>query len=100
MGTVQTTADMLTTEDAYCEVTDRVGVREVSDGAARAIAALWQCPGAVGNVLASLASGRPVDVTDLLDDIHATRRQDRPGQLDGRALDMLATWALNRGRGE
>jgi len=34
---------------------------ELTDGAARAIAASWQCPGSVGSVLAALASGVAVD---------------------------------------
>ena len=72
---------------------------EIPDGAALAIAAWWQDPAGTGSVLASLASGCRVDLTELLDDIHATRTWARANGVSNpeeeRALDMLATWALN-----
>lgn len=70
------------------------GNREIADEAAVAIAAWWQSSGTVGRHLATLASGLPVDLNDLLDDIHHTRREVST-EADYRALDCLATWALN-----
>jgi hypothetical protein len=74
-------------------------VREIHDSTALAIASWWQSPGAIGHVLASLASGMTVDVAELLDDIAATREEARRtgtlSQLDATALDCLATWAIN-----
>ena len=69
---------------------------ELTDSSAVTIAAWWQSPGAVGRHLATLASGLPVDLEDLLNDIHLSRREllERAGE-DERALDCLATWAIN-----
>jgi hypothetical protein len=76
----------------------REGKREVDDHVALAIAAMWQSPGTIGHVLASLASGHTVKVSDLLDDIHHTRREATDNgtltSADDLQLGMLATWAL------
>jgi len=73
-----------------------VGGWEISDSTAVTIASWWQSPGSVGSAFAALASGAPVVLGDLLDDIRQTRRTLPPDQeADVRALDMLATWAIN-----
>ena len=66
---------------------------ELTDGAARCVAAQWQSPGVVGSVLAALASGAEVDDQKLYDDIAATARQARP--MWPAELECLATWAIN-----
>lgn len=85
--------------DAYAQVAACSGMREVSDSVAVTIAAMWHSPGSIGRTLAALASGLSVDVTELLDDIYATRTEARrTGTLtreDATALDALATWAIN-----
>lgn len=74
--------------------------REISDAAAVTIASWWQSPGGTGSVLAALSTGASWDLEDLLDDIASTRAWARAQNChtpeDDRALDMLATWALNR----
>lgn len=86
---------------ALDEVRARYGVKELQDGTVRRIASWFQSPGAVGSVLASLASGMPVELSALLDDIAATRRElSASGHLSGddrMSLDMLATWAIRQG---
>lgn len=81
------------------QVKHREGSCEVDDHVALAIAAQWQSPGTVGAVLASLASGHTVGVTELLDDIYHTRREAENARtlstFDDLCLGMLATWALN-----
>lgn len=84
----------LSSDHAFREVETARGHHEVSDGAALTIASWWQSSGHTGHVLASLASGCTVDVTDLLDDIARTRA-DVTTYADNLALDMLATWAIN-----
>lgn len=82
--------------EAMHEVNTAHGRHEVSDARALTIASWWQSPGSVGHVMAALASGLPVEVEALLDDIAATHNSFtswRPSDL--RALDMLATWAIN-----
>lgn len=66
---------------------------EISDMAARTIASWWQSSGAVGSVLASLASGCAVSRDELIEDIAMTGRTASP--MWPRELEMLATWALN-----
>lgn len=73
---------------------------ELADHSAVTIAAWWQSPGTVGRHLATLASGLPVDLEDLLDDIHATRKEAADSgypllRKDSDAFDCLATWAIN-----
>ena len=90
---------MLSYADATAEVaaviagTIETDNGELSDGAAKAIAAAWQSPGTVGNVLASLASGHAVNRWALGDDITATGRQADP--MWPTELECLATWAIN-----
>lgn len=69
--------------------------REISDSSARAIAAQYQSSGKVGSVLASLASGLPVNSHDLYDDISNTFFLDCPVSEDNIVLGCLATWLLN-----
>lgn len=94
-----TTTRHADSDTVAAELRSAYGVREISDGVALAIASWWQSSGTVGRTLAALASGHPVDVTALLDDVAATRREaDARHALDaadGRALDMLSTWAIN-----
>ena len=92
------TRNHLTSDEAAYEVaTSYAAGEEISDRAALTVASWWQSPGTVGHVLASLASGRSVQVGALLDDIAATRREitGRSYSADHVALDMLATWAIN-----
>jgi len=76
-----------------------VGGWEISDATAVTIASWWQSSGSVGYALAALASGAPIDTQELLDDIYRTRHLSTDAQhmteTDKRALDMLATWAIN-----
>lgn len=94
--TVQTTAPIVPSLDAQLEVARHHGKGEISDSAARTIASLWQSSGTVGSHLATLASGLPVDLDDLLDDIHHTR-QGTADWFDLQGLDTLATWAIAKG---
>jgi hypothetical protein len=100
-ATVQTTAPMLLSEQAYDDVravTDQTGddVREISDATARTIAGWFASSGPHGRALASLSTGRPVELDELTDDIATARREhaDHLLPIDGRALDCLATWAI------
>lgn len=81
-----------------CSALLGAGYGEISDACAVTIAAQWQSPGHIGSTLAALASGAPVTVADVLDDIAATRREAREaGTLTGSdslMLDMLATYVL------
>lgn len=70
---------------------------EISDCVAVTVASWWQSPGSVGRHLAAVASGAPVEYSDLADDIHMTRRVARD-ERDRRGLDCLSTWALDRTR--
>lgn len=93
---IPTTRDHVTSDEAMYDVrASHWTRREVSDATALTIASWWQSPSTVGHVLASLAGGMAVDVTDLLDDIRATRNRVLDGTDDKLALDMLATWAIN-----
>ena len=67
---------------------------EITDSSAVTIAAWWQSPGSIGRHMATLASGLPVVLSDLLDDIHHSRKE-ADTELDRQALDCLATWAIN-----
>lgn len=89
-----------TSDYAQRQVRDRYGAGhgEIEDGVALTIASWWASPGRTGMALAELATSGSADVTELLEDIAATRDEanycDRP-QDELAALDMLATWALN-----
>lgn len=83
------------------QIAERYGVAEVDDSVAVALASWYQSPGSVGRILAALASGTVVGFQELMDDIHATRREiDRHNEADAptmrRQLDMLATWVIDR----
>jgi hypothetical protein len=96
MSTVQTTEPILMDDDANRDILAVYAgdvAREVTDSTARTIASWWQSPGTVGRTLAALASGLPVDTTELLDDIHATRQESGYGTHTD--LDCLATWVIN-----
>lgn len=105
MATLRVRAEHVSDEQAYRQVRARHGVDEIDDAVAVTIASWWQSPGTVGRHLAALASGAEVDHADLLDDIAATRQAEnyygsshwpRMSSDDRDALDMLATWTLQR----
>jgi hypothetical protein len=81
---------------AYQQCQERQGVTEIDDSVAAAIASWWQSPGTSGRAFAALASGAPVESSDVLDDVsdalHTASVWDGRDRL---ALEMLATWALN-----
>lgn len=54
---------------------------------ARQVAAWWQAPSGVGNVLASFASGRAVDRSAMIDDVLATLAEYTAGQHVMRTAD-------------
>lgn len=73
---------------------------KINDAAAVTIAAQWQSPGTIGRHLAALASGAPVDVDLLVDDIDATTAEMERSTADIRErhehrtnLDLLRAWA-------
>lgn len=80
------------------QVRERVGREELTDAAAVTIASWYQAPRGTGSVLATFASGLPVNREDLSRDVSDTIDEcyDRLGNLDRRALDMLGTWVLHR----
>lgn len=84
---------------AYDDVACSYGRHEVTARTAVTIASWWQSSGTIGRHLASLASGAPVTVSDVLDDIARSRASAAKGDCltanDARALDMLATFVLN-----
>ncbi len=91
----------LNEDETRAEIARHYGTdTEVSDAAAVTIASWWQSPGGTGSVLAALSTGASWDLEDLLDDIASTRAWARAQNChtpeDDRALDMLATWAINR----
>ena len=92
--------------DAVLQALLRQGEREISDDAARAIAAAWQSPGTIGCELAAVATGAWVrsreSIAALLDDIATTRQIGGAwvSAEDSVALDMLATWAMNGGESD
>lgn len=84
------------------QVRSRVGVEEVDDAVAVALASYYQASGKVGHVLAALASGATVEYEALQDDIRRTRAELGAQSLQAvkngiqLELDMLGTWALDR----
>jgi len=82
-------------ESAYRQCREREGIREIDDAVAATIASWWQSPGSVGRAFAALASGAPVDSSDVLADVSASLPETQPNTRDRLALEMLATWALN-----
>ncbi len=90
---------------AYADVMDTAAgeYNFISDATARTIASWWQSPGCIGRELASLASGVPVDLADLLADIEATvREKDQSitaweNEHDAEALYQLREWAIDAG---
>lgn len=88
------TAVALADIHAVLRQADLASAREIEDATALWIAALWQSPGTSGRNFAALASGLPVEVESLLHEIYLAR-QEIENAFDGRALDCLATWALN-----
>src|SRR5512145_2721100 len=79
------------------QIAERYGVAEIDDSVAVAIASWYQSPGGIGHILAAFASGTVVGFRELMDDIHATRREvDRHNEPDAptmrKQLDMLGTW--------
>jgi hypothetical protein len=85
-----------TSDQVMTEVAERYGREEIEDGCAAAIASWYQSTGHIGMPFTLLAQGSAVDLTDLLDSIAHERTMCVPE--DERALDMLATWALNHDR--
>lgn len=73
----------------------------INDRAAATIASHWQGPGTPGKHLAALASGAPVDLDDLIDDIDGTIREveHHPQwsvqtiHAERTNLDLLRAWA-------
>lgn len=102
MTTIHTTARQQPNETAARVDVDAVARqqgslterREITDETAVTIAAWYQSPGSVGRHLATLASGLPVDLDDLLRDIHNTRAEVTDN-FERACLDCLATWAIN-----
>lgn len=101
MTTVQTTAQHLTSDEAYAEVASG---EPIGDAAAATIASWWQSPGTIGRHLATLASGLPVDAVALVDDITATYREANETaslpQRDADALEALTQWVMFRADGD
>jgi len=100
-GSIMVVDSMSMTTDAVADIEAvwRDSGREIHGGTARAIASWWASPSGTGEVLGRLSRGQAVDLTDLLDDIAATRpAAETVGE--GRDLDVLATWALAVGAAE
>lgn len=93
LPTIRVRTAHLTSSEVYAEVRERYGEREISDAAAATIASWWQAPS--NPALAALASGCPVTAAAICDDIARERRITAPTGIDGLALDMLCTWAIN-----
>lgn len=103
MSTIHAPRGQCQSPEAYADVADVLygqeetpfsERREIHDATAVTIAAWWQSTGVVGRHMATLASGLPVHLDSLLDDIACSRDEtDMPRDRD--ALDCLATWAMN-----
>jgi uncharacterized membrane protein YczE len=87
-GTRQGTSDTVHTDVGAAL---KVG-RTILNSSAAAIAAWWQAPAGVGRVLAAFASGLPVDVDELQDDIRASIAETSDAR-DRQQLRMLGRWA-------
>jgi hypothetical protein len=91
----------LSEAEALAEVAAQEGREEVSDACAVTITSWWQSPGRVGRAFAQLASTGSVRLEALAEDISATFAELRTVGLNAansdqwRALEALATWALN-----
>lgn len=90
--------EALSYDAALSEANTKVGrsMGEISDPAALALTRAFQIAEPGWPALAALASGVEVDVDDVLDSIRYIRRESDPSTREHVALDMLATWALNR----
>jgi len=99
MDSIQITEPMLSDEQVREEIltvidgTIATENGELSDAAAKTIAAWWQSPGTIGSQLAALASGCAVDRDALCEDIAASGRTAMP--MWPRELELMATWAAN-----
>lgn len=71
----------------------RLGITITSDRHARRIAADWQSPGNIGHVLATLASGIPVEREALWIDVDTTLHHDNPDGRNRAELEALQIWA-------
>lgn len=94
---VQATADVIPIYATEHEVFTRIGSdTELSDGAARTVAAIWASGGTYCAYLHKLSMGMPTPLTAILDDIRGVRRDAMltAGRNALDALDMLATWAI------
>ena len=102
-STIEITAPMLSMKETLREVlsvvdgTAKTDNGELSDGAARSIAALYQSSGSIGSVMASLASGCAVNRDELLADISDTARQAMGTTSLGwpADLELLSMWVLD-----
>ena len=73
------------------------GIEQFDELLARSIADPAWFWGEVGGALRRISSGWSVEVQDILDEI-AGNRSAFMAERDARALDCLATWALNHDR--
>ena len=74
----------------------RLGITVTTDEEAKRIAREWQSPGTIGHVLATLASGIPVDREALWIDVDTTLHHDNPSGRDRGELEALQIWADDR----
>ncbi len=88
------TRDHIHSVFAVQQVSARYGNEEIDDNVALTVASWYASSGTAGRVLAQLATTGTCVVEELLDDIHASRPW-ADTSLQHKALDMLATWALN-----
>lgn len=91
--------------DSACrEISESEGVREISDACAVTVASWWQSPRGPGEAFTRLVSFLPVSVSDLLAavswELSQITSQCPEAKRDRVALGMLATWGINRWRGE
>lgn len=91
---------LLTTEEVREEVEKKFGVQEVSDACAATIASWYIAPTATGAVLASFATGCPVDKDVLYRDYQDTLKEhwDRADEFEEKCLSMLGSWIVAVGR--
>jgi hypothetical protein len=105
MSKIQATPDWnLSSEEMLTQIDlSRFNGDTISDGAAVRVASWYQSPGTVGHVLASLASGQPVERAELFDDLSRTLAEVRANVLESdadrvfnlQALQALVLWALD-----
>lgn len=93
----------LGSDAAWAMLADCEGVREISDACAVTVASWWQCPRGPGEAFTRLVSHFPVTVSELCEAVSYELAQMSMSPVAARdrvALGMLATWAINRHRGE